>query len=342
MRVAVVGAGAVGSRVARLCLSAGHDVTVVEERPKVAREVVKSLGDEVKAVVLPLIWSDARKQRYEETAREADTVILAGGKDHESLAKVALESGANVVSVSDDVDTVLALLRLDDAARKNKRVLVAGAGFSPGLSCVLAVHARGMLDSVEEILVSKLGTGGPECARQHHRALRSPSLNYVNGGWDHVPGGSGRELNWFPDPVGGQDCYYAKLAEPALLYHAFPSVQRVIARVAATRRDQATKWLPMMRKPHPEGLVGALRVEVRGAIEGERRAVVLGVLDRPAVAAATVAVVAGEFASQKTLTIGAGGFASLLKESTPALRRFAEMGLKVAIFEGNNESPLGK
>ena len=40
--------------------------------------------------------------------------------------------------------------------------------------------------------------------------------------------------------------------------------ERVTARVAASRRDRLTARLPMLRPPHPEGLIGAVRVEVRG------------------------------------------------------------------------------
>ena len=50
---------------------------------------------------------------------------------------------------------------------------------------------------------------------------------------------------------------------------------RVTARLAASRRDRLTAHLPMLRRPHPEGLVGAVRVEVRGrttARAGRRRA----------------------------------------------------------------------
>ena len=49
--------------------------------------------------------------------------------------------------------------------------VVLGAGFAPGLTCVLAAHGMSWLDTVEEIHVSKVGTGGPACALVHHRAL---------------------------------------------------------------------------------------------------------------------------------------------------------------------------
>ncbi len=87
-----------------------------------------------------------------------------------------------------------------------------------------------------------------------------------------------------------------------------PGIERVTARLAATRRDRFTARLPMLRRPHPEGDVGAVRVEVRGR-RGDRRDVrVLGVMDRPGVAAGAVAAVAAVLAAGGELQrTGAGG-----------------------------------
>ena len=89
-----------------------------------------------------------------------------------------------------------------------------------------------------------------------------------DGRWQSEPAGSGRELCWFPDPIGGLDCYASSSAEPTLMVAAFPTARRITARLAATRRDKATTWLPMLRPPHPEGLLGGVRVEVRGWKDG--------------------------------------------------------------------------
>ena len=91
------------------------------------------------------------------------------------------------------------------------------------------------------------------------------------------PGGSGRELCWFPDPIGARDCYRAAHADPVLLHFAFPEVERITAKVSATRRDRLTARLPMLRPPHVGGNIGTVRVEVarrprrRRALDGHRR-----------------------------------------------------------------------
>jgi hypothetical protein len=194
---------------------------------------------------------------------------------------------------------------------------------------------------VDEIHVAKFGTGGPECARQHHRALRSDGLDWRNQQWERRLGGTGRELCWFPDPVGGHDCYQAALPDVLLLVPAFSGVVRATARVSATRRDQATKWLPMLRRPHPEGLIGAVRAEVRGWKGSIRHAVILGALDRPAVAAGTVAAVAAQWAiSDRYTRFGAGGLAELVDDTVPFLQALADRGVKAAVFEGTPDEPV--
>ena len=189
-----------------------------------------------------------------------------------------------------------------------------GAGFSPGFSCLLAVHAAELLERVTEVHVARVGTGGPACARQHHRALGGEAVDWRDGEWQRRSAGSGRELCWFPDPVGGRDCYRAALPDPLLLVGVFPGVDRVTARLAATRRDRLTSRLPMLRPPHADGGPGAVRVEVRGEQAGGGTAtIVYGAMEVPSMATAAVAAVAAEvLASGQARRSGAAGLGELL------------------------------
>jgi hypothetical protein len=147
--------------------------------------------------------------------------------------------------------------------------------------------------------------------------------------------GSGRELSWFPDPVGGLDCYRAALPDALLLRPAFPGVGRITARVSATRRDRVTARFPMLRRPHAEGTIGAVRVEVRGRRGAITDTRVLGAIDRPGVAAGAVAAVAAGWAAGGRLArTGAGGLAELVPEPAPFLHDLAERGVRAAVFEG--------
>jgi len=219
-----------------------------------------------------------------------DVIVVASPPAHAPAVRSFIAEGCDVVSVSDDLGDVRELLHLDEFARHHGVRVVVGAGLSPGLTGVLARHLVGRLDVADEIHVATHGTAGPACARQHHDALGDTAVGWHDGEWIERPGGSGRELCWFPEPVGPADCYRAALADPVLLHRAFPGVERISARVSATRRDRLTARLPMLSPPHAEGDRGAVRVEVRGALStGERVTHVVGAVGRAGDLAGTVA-----------------------------------------------------
>jgi hypothetical protein len=260
-------------------------------------------------------------------------VIATPTGSQAALARLAVHAGVPTVTTSDDLGEVRDLLQLDQEARYHEIPVIVGAGFMPGLTCLLARLAARELDAVDEVHVAKVGTGGPACARQHHRSLSSTALDWRDGRWTRRAGGSGRELAWFPDPVGGRDCYRAALPDALLLVPAFPGVDRVTARMAATRRDRLTAPLPMLRPPHTEGGVGAVRIEVRGRVGIERRVVVLGAIDRPAVASGAVAATVALRVVTDRLEPGSRGLAAL-DCSADILRDLAQRGINAARFEG--------
>ena len=244
-----------------------------------------------------------------------------------------LRAGSHVVSLADDPDEVESLLELHDIAVAKGLTLAVGAGFCPGLTGVLARYADGKLDAVDAISVAKAGTAGPACARQLHRALKQSGRDWRDGSWELRRGGSGRDLAWFPEPIGARDCYRAALASPILLQRWFPEAQRISARMAATRRDRFTNRLPMLRPPHRDGGPGAIRVEVRGRLQGAAETLVYGVMDHPSVAAATVAAVVAIRAGRGGGPVGAHGLAEW-SDPGSILRELHNRGVKVAAFSG--------
>jgi hypothetical protein len=326
MRVGVIGCGAVGARAARqLVSSAGVESLVLRDtRAAWLRSVGESLGP----------TAHVQEPPYPGVP-DVDVVVLASPSGtHAALARAAVARGISVVSTSDSVDDVRLLLSLDGEARRRDVSVVVGAGFTPGLTCVLARFGARNLDTVDEVHVAKAGTGGPACARQHHRALSGAAFDWRDRAWLRRRGGSGRELVWFPEPVGGRDCYRGALADPLLLLPEFPTARRITARMAATRRDRLTMRLPMLLPPHAEGGPGAARVELRGTRRGEREVTVYGVMDQPAVAAGAVAAVAALWAMDgRLLARGAAGLARMV-EPAPFLRELATRGTRVAVYDG--------
>jgi hypothetical protein len=275
--VAIIGVGVVGARVARQLTSSGVAVLVHDERASAQHSLALSLrANEL---------SDLTKLDPAITP----VVVVATSSAQAPLVKILLELGHHVVCTSDDVEDTRELLELDEVARFEKRVLVVGATACPGLSGLLVAELAPRVDTIDEIHVAFHGTGGPGCARQHHRALAGDAVGWHDDEWIDRPGGSGRELLWFPEPLGGKDCYRAELPEPVLLHRAFPEVKRISARMSATRRDRLTARLPMMSPPHAEGGVGGVRVEIRGSLNGERCTEVAGVAERTGIIAGAVA-----------------------------------------------------
>lgn len=326
MRYSVVGAGATGGCIARqLAGDPGvSEIRLIDPDRERTTAVARSIGG----------LAVAGGSAYDPAVPTDVVVLAAPAGRHRLQAELALGAGADVVSTADSVEDVRSLLELDAAAIERGRRVVVGAGFSPGLSCLLARHATSTMDVVDEIHVAKTGTGGPSCARQHHRALGGGAVDYREGAWVQRRGRTGRELCWFPDPVGAVDCYRASLPEVHLLVPAFPGVSRVTARMSATRRDRLTALLPMLRRPHAEGGPGAVRVEVRGRRGSERHVVLLGAMDHPAAAAGAVAAVAASMVRSDALGgPGARGL-GVVEDPLPFLRELERRGVSAAVFEG--------
>jgi saccharopine dehydrogenase-like NADP-dependent oxidoreductase len=323
MHVVIAGCGRTGARAAlELSRRGDVDLTLIDPVPARSASLAQRLpGRAVTAAV-------------GELPAGADVVVLCLPRDdHRAVAREALAGGSSVVSANDDVDEVRALLDLDAQAVARGRSVVIGAGFSPGLSCLLARHAANRFDDVDEVHVCRAGTGGPSCARQHHAALSGSAVDWRDGEWQTRRGRSGRQLAHFPEPVGPRDCYRASLPDALLLRRAFPSVARVTARLAATRRDRLTAILPMLRRPHPDGGPGGTRIEVWGRRGSIREVTIYGAVGSPADIAGTVAALATGQLLDGRLPVGALGLAEL-NDPVPYLSALDERGIAAATFEG--------
>jgi hypothetical protein len=331
--IAVVGCGTVGARASRQLLSVPgvSRLVLFDTDPLVAAQLASSLGSRAVTAVGPL----------GEHLSSVQAVLLATPPSQVELATECVEGGVSVVTTTDATDDVRRLFELESAAIRQGVAVVVSAGFAPGLTDVLAMHAAQQFEIVREVHTAKFGTAGPACARQHHGALSAESVDWRDGQWLKRPGGSGRELVWFPDPIGGADCYRASVPDALLLHRLFPKADRLSGRVAATRRDRLTSRLPMMRKPHAEAGPGAIRVEVRGRVEGEENSVVLACMDRPsvgagAVAALTIGAIVNGVARMPTTDAGTFGLGQFV-ESTVFLKELAVRGVRCARFEGTTE-----
>ena len=305
--VAVVGRGVVGQRITRRLPTVVGGVTLIDHDPRSGRD----LPDDV------------------------SVAVLAHGSAHGDLARELVDRGVGVVSVSDDLADLRSMLDLDDDARAAGVPIVVGAGMDPGLTGLLARLSAANFSTCDEIHVSIHGTAGPACARRHHRALRGRALGFHDGEWIQPTAGSGRELCWFPEPVGPYDCYRAELASPLLLHESFSDADRISARVSANRRDRFTAWLPMLSPPHREGGVGAVRVEARGTdAAGGRVTSIVGIAELVATATAATASAFAVEALNGRLPSGVSRAGDAGLDTNGILRTVSQLGVRLQEFTG--------
>ena len=327
MRALVIGAGAVGTKVAQQLLSSNavDKILLRDTEPEKLGIALKTLGSRVEVEHFPFPQN-----------MDADVVVVASprGTQLEAVEK-AISLRRPTVVVSDGLSETVSILNLEKEAFELGVPVVVGTGFAPGLSCGLTAYGKTLLEQTEEIHVSKMGTGGPACALVHHRALSRMSFGWREDKWDKRLGGSGRELLWFPEPVGPQDCYHAALSDPILLHNAFPEVSRISAKMAATRRDRVTAFFPMLTPPHNEGGIGAIRVELRGSKNGVQENIVLGVSEHPASAAAAVTALTTEYLLKQKINLNHMSTLALIVEPSEFLSELTKRSIAVEIFEGD-------
>jgi hypothetical protein len=301
--IGIIGSGLVGSRVAVTLKALGLDTHIVSL--KNARELLNS-----------------------------SVVVMAHGGPHAAMVSNLVAQGIHVVSVSDNLADVMAILDIDDRAHKRNAVVVAGAGCVPGLSGLLVSHVKRAFETMDEVHTAVHGTGGPMCARQHHESLAGVSVGWHDGEWLQRPAGSGRELCWFPDPVGARDCYRYASPEPILLQRSEPELQRITVRVSATRRDRLTARLPMLSPPHAEGGVGGLRVEARGVRNGRRHVEIVGVANRIATIAGAVAAHTAVAILKNTIPVGVHNLGQAALPNADILDGVIDSGITLHQFVG--------
>jgi hypothetical protein len=346
--VLLVGSGAVGRRAARqLAETDGVErILIADKAAASAADAAEAMGDRAEAVA----WSPDRP------LPDGVSVVASaiGGAAERAVFERAVEAGVPAAGCADESDTVRSLLDLDDAAREAGVALAAGCGLAPGLSDVLARHAADAVETVDEIHVARAGSAGPACRSAILRAGRGAALEWRDGAWTRHRAGTGRQLVWFPSPVGGLDCHRVGSGQPELLVDAFPTLSRASMRIASPlgpgRQAPGMRLLgniPMVstaltggnaaRRRDPEGDWGAVWVEVRGRRGRSEEILVYGAVDRMAFAAGAVLGVtalwlAGLGAAPVTTT-GVHGLAALV-DPVPFLGELARRGVKAAVFEG--------
>ncbi len=190
---------------ARQVLSSESGIAVVLRDARAARldTVARSLGEGAR--IDPGGYTDPL---------DVDVAVLAGPPGtHLEPARRFVAAGVTVVSVADEITEVVGPCSTSSTPRRRERqgvTVAVGTGVSPlgCRACSRPAHASAGFDSVDEIHVAKVGTGGSSaCARQHCTGPtggRWPSTGVRPGGWAQRPGGqrsgscAGSPTRWEP------------------------------------------------------------------------------------------------------------------------------------------------
>jgi hypothetical protein len=90
-----------------------------------------------------------------------------------------------------------------------------------------------------------------------------------------------------------------------------------------------------LRKPHAEGLDGALRVEVRGVRNGKRHVEIVGIVDRMATVAGTVAAHTAHAIAHNNIAAGVHTLGQAALPNADILDAVTNAGIELHQFVGN-------
>lgn len=146
MRVLVIGAGAVGSAIARE-LASEDTVSSVQVADTSVR-ALSTLAEKTPSKKLASFQVSANdRDAMGPLLREADCVIVAvSNSRNPELARQAVEEGCHYMDLGASGRDESALLELADLARSQGKWIVPGAGLAPGLVDVLCLHGVDRFD----------------------------------------------------------------------------------------------------------------------------------------------------------------------------------------------------
>lgn len=351
-------------------------VAVLNDGSGIGRRVARDLGEHPDVGRVDLIEGDELSVGTHSSGQPvspvaslisgADVAVACLGGDgglEQAAAAAAIDQGIPYISSCDGVEAFESLQSLDEKARVAQVLLLAGLGFSPGISNVLARAGADAMDEVNTVhiawVISAGGEAGGAALRTAMRALSGPAVLFEDGAWHRSSAGTFAERVYFPEPVGWRRVHICEGVEALSLPGTLSGVSQVSVRGAVTeggvdrmarkvselgalsssaRRDHlisvARPMLPWIgRLSGRRRSWSALRVDVKGISAGKPKAITLGVMDQyanlvsgPLVAAALM-VARGEIKGVGALS------AESLVVANDFFSALAERGVRVARLE---------
>jgi saccharopine dehydrogenase (NAD+, L-lysine-forming) len=240
-RIAVLGAGAMGSAAAVLLARHGDvDLLVIDVDSRRAARVAERAGAEGRGF-------DAHAGELPSVLKDVSAVAAClPYRLNLEVMEAALAAGCHYADLGGLYHVTLKQWELDDRFREAGLSAVMGIGSAPGITNVLARLGADRLDdgSVRSIDMVNgavdLSEGGgafgvPYSAETILDEFTLPAIVFEDGELREVPAASG-VVDWaFPDPIGVQPAMYTLHSEPATLPRTIPGVRDVRWRLALPR-----------------------------------------------------------------------------------------------------------
>ncbi len=186
--VVLGGSGGIGS-VATRSLAALEDfdeIVVADLRADAAAKVARSVE---RSGVTPLAVDATSDASLDQAMRGADVVLNCIGPFYRfgvPILSAAIRAGVDYVDVCDDLEPTLAMLELDDQAKRAGVSALVGMGNSPGLANVFVrMCADSLLDKVEAVDIMHIHGGepeeGPAVTKHRIHAMTSDVPLFIDG-----------------------------------------------------------------------------------------------------------------------------------------------------------------
>ena len=227
MRIAIVGAGAMGLRVAEELLRSSEDAALLAV--DASGDSLSKFQAALKNNRVEIATEDANdRTRLAEALSGSEVVVNAAQYDVNRLVmQAALKARAHYIDLGGMFHETRRQLTLHDDFEKAGLTAILGMGAAPGVTNILAAHACAELESVDSVEAS-FGASvenhegpshfvPPYSLRTIMQEFLEESVQFINTKHETQPPMSGARLIRFPEPIGELECIYTLHSEPATL-----------------------------------------------------------------------------------------------------------------------------
>lgn len=133
------------------------------------------------------------------------------------IVSACIEAGTNYVSIMDDYDAYLEVIKLDEKARAAGVTCICGLGNSPGITNILAKKGYQSMDNPQKIHINWAGGSGEAVGEANIKHVMhifaGTTLQWYGGKHVRVKTGTNMKKVQFPEPIGELSIFYTGHAE---------------------------------------------------------------------------------------------------------------------------------